>query len=47
MHPSEAVSSLSTSLNPSGVLVLTVPFVEENHGYPWDYHRFTWQAVRG
>jgi SAM-dependent methyltransferase len=45
MHPGRALAGVVASLAPGGRLVLTVPFVEGNHGYPFDFHRYTWQAV--
>lgn len=44
-HPTAASASMAAALSPGGHLVLAVPFFEPNHGAPWDYHRFTWQAA--
>lgn len=39
------VSNLEKVLEPGGTLVLSVPFIEQIHGYPSDYWRFTPKAI--
>lgn len=45
-NPFIAANNISECLLPGGSILLSVPFVWRQHGYPSDYWRFTPEAVR-
>jgi SAM-dependent methyltransferase len=45
-NPDEFVSELARVLAPGGRLLLTVPFIWDEHEQPWDYARYTSFGLR-
>jgi SAM-dependent methyltransferase len=45
-NPDEFVSELARVMVPGGRLILTVPFVWDEHEQPWDYARYTSFGLR-
>lgn len=45
-HPFQMCANIATLLNPSGIVLISVPFSWRIHGYPADYWRFTPDGVR-
>ena len=43
-RPETAFRSMVASMAPGGWLLLTAPFFEQNHGQPWDFHRYSYHA---
>jgi SAM-dependent methyltransferase len=35
------IDEIKRTLNPGGILILSVPFIYNEHGMPWDFRRFT------
>lgn len=40
-EPDLLISECKRALKPGGILILSVPFIYNEHGMPWDYRRFT------
>jgi len=44
-HPEQGFASIVKAMAPSGWLFLAAPFFQQNHGQPWDFHRYTYHAL--
>jgi len=45
--PHQAVSEIHRILKPGGICISTTPFLIRLHGYPYDFHRFTADGLKG
>lgn len=45
-RPWEVAAEIVRTLKPGGVAIISIPFLENVHGWPHDYYRFTVQGLR-
>jgi SAM-dependent methyltransferase len=45
-HPHLVAAEIQRTLKPGGMAIIQIPFLENVHGWPHDYYRFTIQGLR-